>query len=75
MGALPKRKKSKSRAMMRLSHRALKPPVLVECPQCHNMIRPHHACPTCGKYNGRDVIVMKEPKKPEATGPLAPPKK
>ncbi len=75
MGALPKRKKSKSRAMQRLSHRALKPPALVECPQCHTMIRPHHACPTCGKYNGRDVIVIKEPKKPEATGPLTPPKK
>ena len=70
MGALPKRKKSKSRAMQRLSHRALKPPVLVECPQCHTMIRPHHACPTCGKYNGRDVIIIKEPKKPETPNPL-----
>ncbi len=69
MGALPKRKKSKSRAMQRLSHRALKPPVLVECPQCHTMIRPHHACPTCGKYNGREVIIIKEPKKPESTTP------
>jgi large subunit ribosomal protein L32 len=75
MGALPKRKKSKSRAMQRLSHRALKAPVLVECPQCHTMIRPHHACPTCGKYNGREVIIIKEKKKPEVTGPLAPPKK
>jgi large subunit ribosomal protein L32 len=69
MGALPKRKKSKSRAMQRLSHRALKAPVLVECPQCHAFILPHHACPTCGKYNGRDVIKIKEPKKPEATTP------
>lgn len=65
MGALPKRKKSKSRAQQRLSHIAIKPLALVECPQCHTMIRPHHACPTCGKYNGRDVIIIKEPKKPE----------
>lgn len=66
MGALPKRKKSKSRAMQRLSHRALKPPALVECPQCHAMIMPHHACPTCGYYNGREVFKIKEKKKPEA---------
>jgi large subunit ribosomal protein L32 len=65
MGALPKRKKSKSRAQQRLSHIAIKPLTLVECPQCHTMIRPHHACPTCGKYNGRDVVIIKEPKKPE----------
>jgi large subunit ribosomal protein L32 len=67
MGALPKRKKSKSRAGQRLSHRALKPPVLVECPQCHAMILPHRTCPTCGTYNGREVIKIKEPKKPAAT--------
>jgi large subunit ribosomal protein L32 len=66
MGALPKRKKSKSRAMQRLSHRALTPPALVECPQCHAMIMPHHACPTCGNYNGREVFKIKEKKKPEA---------
>jgi large subunit ribosomal protein L32 len=66
MGALPKRKKSKSRAQQRLSHRALIPPALVECPQCHAMIHPHRACPTCGNYNGRSVIKVKEPKKPEA---------
>ena len=66
MGPLPKRKKSKSRAMQRLSHRALKPPALVECPQCHAMIMPHHACPACGNYNGREVFKIKEKKKPEA---------
>ena len=67
MGALPKRKKSKSRAKQRLSHAALKPPALVECPQCHAMILPHHACPTCGNYNGRPVIEIKEKKKKPET--------
>ena len=67
MGALPKRKKSKSRAMQRLSHNAVKAPALVECPQCHTLILPHRACPTCGTYNGREVIKIKEPKKPAAT--------
>jgi large subunit ribosomal protein L32 len=63
MGALPKRKKSKSRAGNRLSHRAHKPPVYIECPQCHNPKLPHHACPTCGTYNGREVIKVEERKK------------
>jgi large subunit ribosomal protein L32 len=67
MGALPKRRKSISRAAQRLSHTALKPKALVECPQCHAMILPHHACPTCGQYNGRSVIKIKEPKKAEPT--------
>ena len=66
MGALPKRKKSKSRAGNRLSHNAIKPPALVECPQCHTLILPHHACSTCGTYNGREVVKIKEPKKAAA---------
>ena len=63
MGALPKQKKSKSRAGNRLSHRALKPPALDICPQCHSPKKPHHACPTCGTYNGREVIKMEGQKK------------
>ena len=64
MGALPKRKKSKSRAGARLSHNALKPPATELCPQCHSTKRPHHACPTCGTYNGREVIKIEASKKP-----------
>lgn len=63
MGALPKRKKSKSRAGNRLSHSASKPPALDICPQCHSPKKPHHACPTCGTYNGREVIKMEGQKK------------
>jgi large subunit ribosomal protein L32 len=66
MGALPKRKKSKSRADMRLSHIAIHPTTLVECSQCHTKIMPHRTCPTCGMYNGRQVVKIKEPKKPAA---------
>jgi large subunit ribosomal protein L32 len=66
MGALPKRKKTKSRAGNRLSHRALKPPAMDICPQCHSPKLPHHACPTCGTYNGREVIKIEGRKKPAA---------
>lgn len=64
MGALPKRKRSKSRGKNRLSHNALKPPAYVECPQCHDPKLPHHACPTCGTYNGREAINLEGKKKP-----------
>jgi large subunit ribosomal protein L32 len=63
MGALPKRKKSKSRAGNRLSHNALKPPALDSCPQCHSPKLPHHACPVCGTYNGREVVKIEAKKK------------
>jgi large subunit ribosomal protein L32 len=63
MGALPKRKTSRARAGKRLSHSALKPPALDYCPQCHSPKLPHHACPTCGTYNGREVIKIKERRK------------
>jgi large subunit ribosomal protein L32 len=66
MGALPKRKYAKARQGKRRSHLGSKPPVLEECPQCHNLKRPHHVCPTCGSYNGREVVEIKTktPKKP-----------
>jgi large subunit ribosomal protein L32 len=35
-----------------------------ECPQCHSPKLPHHVCPTCGTYNGREVIKMEGQKKP-----------
>ncbi|MGQ9584646.1 MAG: 50S ribosomal protein L32 [Anaerolineae bacterium] len=60
MGALPKKKASKGRRDRRRSHQALKPTHLVECPQCHELRRPHHICPNCGHYRGVEVIAAKE---------------
>jgi large subunit ribosomal protein L32 len=63
MGPLPKRRKTHSRAAMRLSHTARKAPKLEDCPQCHSPKLPHHTCPTCGYYNGREIVKKKEKKK------------
>ncbi len=52
--ALPKRKSSKARQGNRRSH--LRPPTLVPCPQCHSLKLPHHVCPSCGSYRGREVV-------------------
>jgi large subunit ribosomal protein L32 len=53
--AVPKRKTSKSRRDKRRANHKASIPALVECPQCHQPKRPHHVCPTCGTYRGREV--------------------
>jgi large subunit ribosomal protein L32 len=53
--AVPKRKTSPSRRNMRRSHEALRREAHVECPNCGELKRPHHVCPSCGYYDGREV--------------------
>ncbi len=62
MGALPKRKTAKARKGKRRSHDRLSAPALTSCPQCHSLRLPHHVCPTCGSYAGREVVEIKSPK-------------
>lgn len=54
--AVPKRKKSPSRRNMRRSHHRLSPTSHIECPQCGEQKRPHHVCPSCGHYGGREAV-------------------
>jgi large subunit ribosomal protein L32 len=54
--AVPKKKISKSRRDMRRAHHALKPQSRIECPNCGELKRPHHVCPACGHYDGREVV-------------------
>lgn len=42
---------------MRRSHEALTKNAMVECPNCGEMMRPHHVCDACGFYNKREVVV------------------
>ena len=63
MVPLPKRKYSRARQGERRSHLGLKAAVLIDCPQCHTPKLPHHVCPTCGTYDGREVIAIESPKK------------
>ncbi len=57
---VPKRRQSHTRAKKRRTHDTLKPPAMVPCPHCHEMIRPHRVCPSCGHYKGRSVIPIVE---------------
>ena len=53
--AVPKHKVSKSKRDMRRSHDALKASAYQECPNCGELMRPHHLCVACGYYSGREV--------------------
>ncbi|HBC92026.1 MAG TPA: 50S ribosomal protein L32 [Pelotomaculum sp.] len=57
---VPKRKSSKQRGRQRrAANEKLEAPVLVSCPQCRALIRPHHLCPECGYYKAREVVAAK----------------
>jgi large subunit ribosomal protein L32 len=60
MGALPKRKISRSRRGDRRAHNALKVTGMSKCPKCGNVKREHFACSYCGYYKAK-----KENKKAE----------
>ncbi len=58
--ALPKRKISKSRRGKRRTHKKLVAADVVECSHCHQPKLSHKACPNCGYYRNRMVVVPKE---------------
>ena len=59
MAPLPKKKYPKARQGKRRSHLAKKPAALVKCSRCHSLKLSHQVCPTCGTYDGREVIEIK----------------
>jgi len=54
--AVPRKKVSRSRRDMRRAHDALTATTTMECPNCGEMKRPHHVCPSCGYYGDREVM-------------------
>lgn len=64
MGAVPKKKISRSRQGNRRQHHKIKIPQLKVCPQCRQARLAHHACPNCGTYRGRQVLQIKDKSAP-----------
>ncbi len=60
MGAVPKRKVSRRRRNNRRAHHKPVLKHLVVCPSCNEYKVAHQVCPNCGKYNGRQVVEIKE---------------
>ena len=58
--AVPKKKISKSKRNMRRAHDSLRISLLDECGNCGELKRPHHICPACGYYNGREITEARE---------------
>lgn len=55
--AVPKRKTSKAKtASRKVANMKMGAPGLSTCPQCHEPKLPHRVCPTCGFYDGKDVV-------------------
>lgn len=58
--AVPKRKTSKSKRDKRRTHQKIEAPNITECPECGEAKLPHHACPECGSYRGRNILESEE---------------
>ena len=56
--AVPKRRMSRSNTRSRRANWKAAPVTLVACENraCRAKKPPHTACPTCGTYNGRQVV-------------------
>lgn len=60
MGALPKQRISRAHQGNRRRHHFIPEVNLVQCNNCRELKRPHHVCPNCGQYRGRQVIVIED---------------
>jgi len=54
--AVPKKKKTPAKRDMRRAHHALASDAYGECPNCGELVRPHHVCGSCGYYKDREVV-------------------
>ena len=54
--AVPKRKVTPSRRGNRRAHDAISTANTQECPNCGELKLPHHACKSCGFYDGKQSI-------------------
>ncbi|MGL4461855.1 MAG: 50S ribosomal protein L32 [Planctomycetia bacterium] len=58
--AVPKRRKSHSKARMGKAHKKVHPISLVYCESCKAPTLPHRVCPACGFFQGRIVVRHEE---------------
>lgn len=58
--AVPRKKVTRSKRNMRRSHHSLRLAGLTECPNCGEHKLPHHICPSCGYYRGREAVPPRE---------------
>ena len=57
--AEPKKKKSKQKVRQRVGQVKAVVASVGTCPNCGAPVQSHHACSSCGMYNGRKVLKVK----------------
>ncbi|RDF14395.1 50S ribosomal protein L32 [Levilactobacillus brevis] len=57
--AVPARKTSKTKKRMRRGHIKLATLNLAPCPNCGELRKSHVVCPSCGFYDDRQVVAVK----------------
>ncbi|MGF7436397.1 50S ribosomal protein L32 [Lentilactobacillus senioris] len=57
--ATPARRTSKTKKRLRRTHIKLDTPNLSACPNCGELRASHKVCPSCGYYDGRQVMNVK----------------
>lgn len=60
---VPPKRRSRSKKRRGQAHLALKTIRTIKCKKCGSKALPHRVCPTCGTYQGREVIKPKVKKK------------
>jgi len=58
--AVPKRRVSKQRKRKRRGEHKAELPAVSRCPKCGDPRLPHRVCPTCGTYQGEQVLEVEE---------------
>jgi len=58
--AVPKRRVSKQRKRKRRGEHKAEMPTVNRCPKCGDPKLPHRVCPTCGTYQGEQVVEVEE---------------
>ncbi|MBI2551744.1 50S ribosomal protein L32 [Candidatus Uhrbacteria bacterium] len=56
---LPGHRRTSSHKRRRAAHFALSAASTTSCGNCSKKILPHHVCPHCGYYKGRQVMKIK----------------
>lgn len=57
---VPAKRRSSSKLRRTRAHQALKKIIFISCAHCKKEILPHHICPFCGYYKGREIIVSQK---------------
>lgn len=58
--AVPRNRMSNARKNSRRAHHAKKPKNTLTCSHCGGHRLPHRICPSCGFYNGKNVLKEEE---------------